>query len=70
MLLTNTGSLMYKIETENVYDGLHKGKELFDFRNYSKDSKYYNGANNLVIGKMKDDFYFFPRHEKLVFFVQ
>ena len=33
----------------------YKNKELFDFRNYSKDSSYYNNLNNLVIGKMKDE---------------
>ena len=37
MLLTDTDSLMYKIETENVYEDFYKSKELFDFRNYSKD---------------------------------
>ena len=37
MLLTDTDSLMYKIEIENVYEDFYKSKELFDFRNYSKD---------------------------------
>ena len=36
---------MYKIETGRVYEDLHKDKELFNFSNYWKDSKYYNGAN-------------------------
>ena len=39
MLLIDAGSLMFKIETENVYEDLYKGKELFDFSNYSKDWK-------------------------------
>ena len=34
---------------------LYKDKELFDFSNYPKDSKYYNNANNLVVGKMKNE---------------
>ena len=55
MLLTNNDSLMLKIETENVYEDFYKDKELFDYSNYSKDSKYYNNANNLVVGKMKDE---------------
>ena len=46
---------MYKIEIENVYEDLYKSKELFDFSNYSKDFKYYNDANNLVVGKMKNE---------------
>ena len=40
MLLIDAGSLMFKIETENVYEDLYKGKELFDFSNYSKDWKW------------------------------
>ena len=27
---------------------------MFDFRNYSTKSKYYDDSNKLVIGKMKD----------------
>ena len=46
---------MYKIGTENVYGDFYKDKELFDFSNYRKDSKYYNNANNLVVDKMKDE---------------
>ena len=28
---------------------------MFDFRNYSTKSKYYDDSNKLVIGKMKDE---------------
>ena len=31
MLLTNTDSLMYKIEVENVYEDFYKDEELFSF---------------------------------------
>ena len=53
-LLTDTESLMYKTEIENVYESLNKVEKLFGFNNYSKNSKYYSGANNLVVGKKKD----------------
>ena len=53
MLLTDTGSLMYKIETKSSYEDLYKDKELFDFSNYPNDSKYYSGTSNFVTGKMK-----------------
>ena len=33
-----------------------KWKDLFDFSNYSKDSKFFNETNQKVIGKMKDEF--------------
>ena len=46
---------MYKIGTQNVYEGLYKDKELLDFNDYLKNLKYYNGANNLVVGKIKDE---------------
>ena len=28
---------------------------MFDFSNYSAESKYYNGSNKLVAGKMKEE---------------
>ena len=31
-------------------------KDLFDFSNYTKDSKFFYEANKKVIGKMKDEF--------------
>ena len=31
-----------------------KHKHLFDFSNYSKDSKFFDQANKTVIGKMKN----------------
>ena len=35
---------------------IFKWKDLFDFSNYSRDSKFFDGANKKVIGKMKDEF--------------
>ena len=32
------------------------GKDLFDFSNYSKDSKFFDESNKKVIGKMKDEY--------------
>ena len=56
LLFTDTGSLTYKIKSENVCEDFFKGKDLFDFSNYSKDSKFYDDANKKVIGKMKDEY--------------
>ena len=28
---------------------------MFDFSNYSAESKYYDDSNTLVVGKMKDE---------------
>ena len=33
LLLTDTGSLMYEIKTEYVYENFTKDKEMFYFRN-------------------------------------
>ena len=33
-----------------------KWNDLFDFSNYSKDSKFFDETNKKVIGKMKDEF--------------
>ena len=53
LLFTDTDSLVYEIKgVDNVYE--HLDKELFDFSGYDKKSKYYDGSNKKVIGKMKD----------------
>ena len=53
LLFTDTDSLAYETRSENVYDKFFKRKYLFDFRNYSKDLKFYDDSNKKVIGKMK-----------------
>ena len=54
LLLTDTDSLAYELKLENIYEEFHKWKDLFDFSNYSKDSKFYDGTNKKLVGKMKD----------------
>ena len=56
LLFTDTDSLTYEIKSENVCEDFFKWKDLFDFSNYSKDSKFYDDANKKVIGKMKDEY--------------
>ena len=56
LLFTVTGSLTYEIKSENVYEEFFKWKDLFDFSNYSKDSKFFDETNKKVTGKMKDEF--------------
>ena len=56
LLFTDTDSLTYEIKSENVYEEFFKWKDLFDFSNYSKDSKFFNETNKKVTGKMKDEF--------------
>ena len=56
LLFTDTDSLTSEIKSENVYEEFFQWKDLFDFSNYSKDSKFFDETNKKVIGKMKDEF--------------
>ena len=55
LLFTDTDSLMYEIKTEDIYEDFSNNKEMFDFSDYSTNSKYYDNSNKLVIGKIKDE---------------
>ena len=39
LLCTDADGFTYEIKSENVYEDFRKRKYLFDFSNYSKDSK-------------------------------
>ena len=56
LLFTDTDGLTYKIKSEDVYEEFFKHKHLFDFSNYSEDSKFFDPTNKKVIGKMKEVF--------------
>ena len=56
MLFTDTDNLTYERKSEDVYKEFYKWKYLFDFSNYSKDSRFYDDTNKKVIGKMKDGY--------------
>ena len=53
LLFIDTDSLTYEIKLEDVYEEFFKYKNLFDFSNFSKDFKFYDNQNNMVVGKMK-----------------
>ena len=55
-MFTDPDSITYEIKSENVYEEFSKWKNLFDFSNYPKDSKFFDETNKKVIGKMKDEF--------------
>ena len=56
LLLTDRDSLTYEIKSENVYVDCFKWKDLFEFGNYSKDSKIFDDTNKKVICKMEDEY--------------
>ena len=55
LLFTDTDSLCYQIQTDDVYQDLDKHRDMFDNSGYDKSSKFYFGENNKVIGKFKDE---------------
>ena len=56
LFFTDTDSLVYEIkDVDDVYEKIYEDKELFDFSDYSKESKYYDESNKKVVLKMKDE---------------
>ena len=55
LLLTDTDSLTYEIETEDVYQDFWNDKDRFDNSDYPESSQYFNKTNKKVIGKFKDE---------------
>ena len=55
LLFTDTDSLTYEIEADDVYQDFWKDKHLFDNSDYPKNSPFYNNTNKKVIGKFKDE---------------
>ena len=55
-MFADTDSLSYEIKSQNAYKKYFKWKDLFDYSNYSKDSKFLMRLIKEVVGKMKDEF--------------
>ena len=56
MLFVDSDTLIHEIKTDDVYEDFYEDKDLFDFSNYPRDSKFFDIVNKKVIGKMKDEF--------------
>ena len=54
LFFIDTDSITYEIKSEDVYEEFFKHKQ--DFSNFSKDFKFYDNQNEMVVGKMKDEF--------------
>ena len=52
---TDTDSLLYRINTEDIYEDLYIDKDLFDNSDYPKSSKFFFSENKKLIGKFKDE---------------
>ena len=56
LLFTDTDSLVYEIRgVDDIYEVIYKNRDLFDFSDISKESKFDDNSNKKVIGKMKDE---------------
>jgi hypothetical protein len=55
LLYTDTDSLLYKVETENVYEDMRRHAKEYDFSDYPKDHPCYSVENKKVVGKFKDE---------------
>ena len=55
LLFTDTDSLTYEIETNDVYQDFWNNKDKFDNSDYLQDSQYFDRTNKKVIGKFKDE---------------
>ena len=55
LLFTDTDSLTYEIEAEDVYQDFWNDKDRFDNCKYPESSPYFDKTNKNVIGKFKDE---------------
>lgn len=55
MLLTDTDSFIYGIETDDLYQDLREDADHYDFSDYPQDHPNFSTANKKVLGKMKDE---------------
>ena len=55
MLFPDTDSLMFWVETADIYKELFPVHEHFDFVSFDKRSLFFDASNNKVIGKFKEE---------------
>ena len=55
LLFTDTDSLTYEIEAEDVYQDFWNDKDRFDNSDFPESSPYFDKTNKKVIGKFKDE---------------
>ena len=55
LLFTDTDSLTYEIQAEDVYEDFWEDREKFHNSDYAKDNPYFDATKKKVIGKFKDE---------------
>lgn len=61
LLFTDTASLAYEIEAEDMDNEFWNDRDKFDNNEYPEESPYYDETNNKVIGKMKYEAFGIPK---------
>ena len=56
LLMTDTDSLVYYIETEDIYEDMLQDQDAYDTSEYPPSHKLFNIKNKRVLGKMKDEY--------------
>ena len=55
LLMTDTDSLLFHIETEDLYRDLESFKDVLDTSNYDKDHRLFSEQNRFEPGTFKDE---------------
>ena len=55
LLFTDTDSLTYLIETDDIYQDMKQDQDLYDTSDYPKDHPLHSTVNKKIIGKFKDE---------------
>ena len=55
LLFTDTDSLCYHVKNQDIFKIIKENKQFFDLSNYPKNHELYDGTNNKVIGKFKNE---------------
>jgi len=63
LLFTDTDSLCYKIQTDDLYQDMMENIQYYDTSAYPKSHPLYSSTNAKVIGKFKDETHSVPPEE-------
>ncbi|KAK3731226.1 hypothetical protein QZH41_004694 [Actinostola sp. cb2023] len=63
LLFTDTDSLCYNIQTEDIYEDMQQDHDLYDTSEYPRDHVLHSTVNKKVLGKMKDETHGLPIEE-------
>ena len=55
LLFRDTDSLVYTSKTDDVYENFYKDKNLFDFSDHPRHSRFPDPVNKKAVGKIKDE---------------